>query len=64
MHSEQELNEAHWALLTTLRKCEKVQESTALPKSQRTLLKRRIAALKIALELIERDQAEMAEGDV
>jgi hypothetical protein len=53
----QELNEAHCSLASTLRKCEKVLESKKLLQSQRTLTKRRVAALKIALTLIEREQA-------
>ena len=50
-----ELQEAHRALLSTLCKCEKI-DSTKLGKSQQTLLERRIAALKIALVLIEKEQ--------
>lgn len=50
-----ELSEAHRALLSTLHKCEKMDEGK-LGKSQQTLLERRIAALKIALALIEKEQ--------
>jgi hypothetical protein len=50
-----ELSEAHRALLSTLHKCEKI-DITKLGKSQQTLLKRRIAALKVALKLIEKEQ--------
>ena len=53
-----ELTQAHRSLLSTLRKCEKVLESAKLPQSQRTLTERRVAALKIALTLIEREQSE------
>ncbi|HMM80301.1 MAG TPA: DUF1801 domain-containing protein [Pyrinomonadaceae bacterium] len=53
--SELELNEAHRALLSTLKKCEKVQGNAALGKSQTTLLERRIAAIKVALALIEKE---------
>ena len=53
----EELSEAHRALLSTLRKCEKVDISK-LGKSQQTLLERRIAALKIALALIEKEQVQ------
>jgi hypothetical protein len=42
--SPEELKEAHRALLSTLGKCEKMDREK-LGKSQRTLLKRRIAAL-------------------
>ena len=47
----QELAEAHRALLSTLSKCEKIAPEK-LSASQRTLLERRIAALKVALSLI------------
>ncbi len=53
--STEELHEAHCALLSTLRKCEKI-DSAKLGKSQQTLLERRIVALKIALALIEKEQ--------
>ncbi len=53
--STEELSEAHRALLSTLHKCEKM-EITKLGKSQKTLLERRIAALKVALTLIEKEQ--------
>jgi len=53
--SNEELQEAHRALLSTLRKCEKI-DGAKLGKSQQTLLERRIAALKIALTLIEKEQ--------
>ena len=51
----EELSEAHRALLSTLYKCEKI-DAAKLGKSQQTLLERRIAALKIALTLIKREQ--------
>lgn len=54
-YSPEELSEAHRALLSTLKKCEKI-DMAKLGKSQQTLLQRRIAALKLALELIEREQ--------
>ena len=50
-----ELAEAHRALLSTLNKCEKI-DLGKMGKSQRTLLERRIAALKLALSLIEKEQ--------
>lgn len=53
--SELELNEAHRALLSTLKKCEKVHGNAMLGKSQTTLLERRIAALRVALALIEKE---------
>lgn len=51
----EELSEAYSALLSTLKKCEKI-DITKLGKSQRTLLERRIAALNVALVLIEKEQ--------
>ncbi len=55
--TSEELSEAHRALLSTLHKCEKMDISK-LGKSQQTLLERRIAALKIALALIEKEQGQ------
>lgn len=52
----EELSESHCALLSTLHKCDKM-DITRLGKSQQTLLERRIAALKVALTLIEKEQA-------
>ena len=49
-----ELTEAHKALLSTLQKCEKISLDK-LAASQRTLLERRIAALKTALKLIDEE---------
>ena len=54
--TEKDLQEAHRALSSVLHKCEKCQESVKDHPSQRTLLKNRIAALKVALALIEKEQ--------
>ena len=54
-YTEYDLSEAHRALLSTLKKCEAIDISK-LGKSRQTLLERRIAALKIALDLIEKEQ--------
>jgi hypothetical protein len=54
-HSQNELSEAHCALSSTLHKCEKI-DADKMGKSQKTLLERRIAALKLALTLIEKEQ--------
>ena len=51
----EELSEAHRALLSTLQKCEQI-DAAKLGKSQKTLLERRIAALKVAIALIEKEQ--------
>lgn len=58
-----ELSEAHRALLSTLHKCEKMN-IVKLGKSQQTLLVRRIAALKIALTLIEKEQTQRGKGEM
>ena len=54
-YSLNELEEAKTALTSTLHKCEKINEGKQLGKSQQTLLDRRIRALKLALELIDRE---------
>ena len=54
--TDQELTEAHRALLSTLQKCEKI-DAEKLPQSQQTLLAHRIASLKVALVLIEKETA-------
>ncbi len=58
----EELSEAHRALLSTLHKCEKI-DAMKLGKSQQTLLERRIAALKVALILIEKEQYQKERGE-
>jgi len=55
-YTKEQLDEAHAALLSTLKKCEKIDASN-FGKSQKTLLERRIRALRLALELIEREKA-------
>jgi hypothetical protein len=60
--TSEELSEAHRALLSTLYKCEKM-DATKLGKSQQTLLERRIAALKVALTLIEKEQGQKEAGE-
>jgi hypothetical protein len=51
-YTREELEEARRALLSTLHKCEKIN-AAKLGASQRTLLKRRAAALNVAVTLIE-----------
>lgn len=58
----EELNEAHRALLSTLHKCEKI-DATKLGKSQQTLLEQRIAALKVALTLIDKELGQNEPGE-
>lgn len=57
-----ELSKAYRALLSTLHKCEKM-DAMRLGKSQQTLLERRFAALKVALALIEMEQARKEKRD-
>lgn len=52
--TKEELEEAQRALLSTLKKCEKISIAK-LGMPQQTLLERRIAALKVALELIRKE---------
>ena len=52
--SQNDLAEARRSLLSTLQKCEKI-DTEKLGKSQQTLLDRRIAALKLALTLIDKE---------
>ncbi len=52
-YTREELEEAKRALESTLHKCERIDEKKTLAKSQQTLLTRRIAALGIALQLID-----------
>jgi hypothetical protein len=54
-YSNAELEEAKVALTSTLHKCEKIDEGKKLGKSQQTLLDRRIKALRLALDLIEKE---------
>lgn len=55
-YSKAELEEAKTALMSTLHKCEKIDEGKKLGKSQQTLLDRRIKALRLALDLIEKER--------
>jgi len=52
-----ELADAHKALRSIMQKCEKINLDN-LTKSRRTLLERRIAALKIALDLVDNELAQ------
>lgn len=54
-YTEPELREAKRALESTLSKCEKALPKLAAGTSQHTLLTRRIDALRIALDLINRE---------
>jgi hypothetical protein len=58
----EELSEAHRALLSVLHKCNAI-DATKLAKAQQTLLERRIAALKVALTLTEKEQNQEEQGE-
>ncbi|MDL5511159.1 hypothetical protein QSE00_04990 [Arenibacter sp. M-2] len=57
-HRKEELNEANVAIMSLLSKCEKALPNLKENSSQQTLLERRIKALQIALNLIEKEQIE------
>ncbi|HMM05650.1 MAG TPA: hypothetical protein PKD52_03145 [Clostridiales bacterium] len=59
-YTKEELAEAMTSLDSTLRKCEKMQDSGKLQSSQKTLNDRRVNALRIALALIKK---ELEHGD-
>lgn len=54
-YSKEELEEALKAIVSTINKCEKVLPKLKQSSAQRTLLERRIKALQISVELIERE---------
>ena len=54
-YTKEELVEAKTSLASTLHKCEKIDEGKKLGKPQQTLLDRRIRALRLALELIDKE---------
>lgn len=58
-YTKEELAEAARALGSTLGKCEKAWEKLREGTPQHTLTKRRIAALKIAIDLISEKQEAM-----
>lgn len=60
--SSDALRQAHRSLLSTLRKCGKINMPN-LGKSPQTLLTQRIAALRVALDLIRKEQMLMEIGE-
>ena len=58
-YNQEELKEALRAIESLLGKCEKAQGKLAHGTSQWTLLKNRIRALEVSLELIRREIEEM-----
>jgi len=54
-YAREELEEAIEAIVSTISKCEKVLPKLKENSAQQTLLKRRIKALQISVDLIERE---------
>ncbi len=54
-YAKEELEEALRAIISTIYKCEKVMPKLKENSAQQTLLKRRIKALQISVDLIERE---------
>lgn len=61
IYAREELEEAHSAIVSTINKCEKVLPKLKKNSSQQTLLKRRIKALQISVDLIERELSVLTE---
>ena len=55
IYAKEELQEALSAIISTISKCEKVMPKLKENSAQQTLLKRRIKALQISVDLIERE---------
>lgn len=62
-YTKAELEEAKTALISTLRKCEKIQDGKKLGASQQTLLNRRIRALRLSLSLIKKEMNEIEQQE-
>ena len=60
-YAKEELEEALGAIISTINKCEKVMPKLKENSAQQTLLKRRIKALRISVELIERELSGLSE---
>ena len=62
-YKREELQDAIESLTSTLHKCEKMQINGRLLASQKTLNDRRVKALRVALELIEKELVKIASED-
>ena len=60
-YAKQELEEALTAIVSTINKCEKVLPKLKGNSAQHTLLKRRIKALQISVDLIKRELSGFSE---
>lgn len=54
-YAKEELEEARRTIISTINKCEKALPKLKENSAQQTLLKRRIKALQISVDLIERE---------
>jgi hypothetical protein len=54
-YAKEELEEARRTIISTINKCEKALPKLKKNSAQQTLLKRRIKALQISVDLIERE---------
>ena len=59
--AKEELEEALGAIVSTINKCEKAMPKLKENSAQHTLLKRRIKALQISADLIERELSDLSE---
>lgn len=57
-YAKEELEEALRAIISTINKCEKVLPKLKENSAQQTLLKRRIKALQVSVDLIKREISE------
>lgn len=62
-YSKNELEEARFAIHSTINKCEKSLQKLLDKSSQKTLLTRRVKALKISLELIDNTLLNLTTND-
>lgn len=62
-YNREELQESIVSLTSTLHKCEKMQINGRLLASQKTLNDRRVKALRVAVELIEKELAKITSED-
>jgi hypothetical protein len=60
-YAEEELEEALKAIISIINKCEKVMPKLKENSAQQTLLIRRIKALQISVDLIERELSDLSE---
>jgi len=60
-YAKEELEEALRAIVSTINKCEKIIPKLKENSAQQTLLKRRIKALQISVDLIKRELSDLVE---